>query len=503
MPTKLRVSQLGEIQSVLPMVTDTEVLPQEPLTPVEKHGEIWYKRDDTYEFAGQYGGKVRTCRHIVEKNLAAIMSRDVARCGLVTAGSRQSPQVNIVAHVAKHFGLPCRVHVPGGALSPELLAAQEAGAHVIQHYPGHNSVIVSRAQDDARSSHYVEIPFGMTCREAVHMTATQVENLPREAKRLVVPVGSGMTLAGVLEGMLRFGITMPVLGVIVGADPTDRLTTHSLGWQQRVRLVKSPLNYHQAYPDPQAPDGGPLLDPIYEAKCLPFLEPGDVLWCVGIRQTSNPDLRYEAEGPRLRSTPGMHHWEISANWAKHHLNCTLDGIKSVCGGMCCKSQTFWPPASGHRLGHDGCVHLGPNGCQLGADRPVTCHMYPLKVNSAGKWVMHHRITQGPRHMHCGANYDAGPMIIEAIYPSLVTLFGKAQADGAVEDVKNGINPILSVPPSVAAALEREEKWALENVPPEPRSAYDDGDAPAAQITVSLVRPPAPRSTAAVQTTTGS
>jgi len=26
------------------------------------------------------------------------------------------------------------------------------------------------------------------------------------------------------------------------------------------------------------------LDPIFEAKCLPFLQPGDLFWVVGIRQ---------------------------------------------------------------------------------------------------------------------------------------------------------------------------------------------------------------------------
>lgn len=31
--------------------------------------------------------------------------------------------------------------------------------------------------------------------------------------------------------------------------------------------------------------GGVRLDPIYEAKCVPFLLPGDLFWCVGIRAT--------------------------------------------------------------------------------------------------------------------------------------------------------------------------------------------------------------------------
>ena len=75
-------------------------------------------------------------------------------------------------------------------------------------------------------------------------------------------------------------------------------------------------------------------------------------------------------------------------------------------------------------------------------------------------------------MHCSFNYGTGPMVIEAIHPSLVLLFGKEEADKAVEAVRNGLDPIIKVPKSVSDALQREEAWSLENVPPEPRSAYD-------------------------------
>ncbi|KKK60758.1 hypothetical protein LCGC14_3021180, partial [marine sediment metagenome] len=32
--------------------------------------------------------------------------------------------------------------------------------------------------------------------------------------------------------------------------------------------------------------GGIKLDAVYEAKCIPFLEPGDLFWIVGIRRTA-------------------------------------------------------------------------------------------------------------------------------------------------------------------------------------------------------------------------
>ncbi len=244
-------------------------------TPVEEHGGFLVKRDDLFMIAGVPGGKVRSCWALSQG----------AEGGLITAGSRQSPQVNIVAQIARRLGLPCRVHVPSGELTPELSAAQTAGAEVIQHAPGYNNVIIARAREDAKARGWREIPFGMECVEAVEATASQVANLPfGEFKRLVMPCGSGMSLSGVLLGMLRSGHTFPVLAVQVGADPTKRLDEFApKNWRELVSLVKSPLDYHDHAPTTRL--GDLELDPVYEAKCLPFLQEGDLLWSVGVRQT--------------------------------------------------------------------------------------------------------------------------------------------------------------------------------------------------------------------------
>ena len=135
------------------------------LTPLQQVGNFLVKRDDLFEIAGVRGGKARTCW---------VMGQGAP--GLVTASSRRSPQANIVAHVAKALGVPCRVHVPAGKLEPELVAAQAAGAAVIPHLPGHHSVINRRARDDASARGWQVIPFGMECREAVQQTAAQARS---------------------------------------------------------------------------------------------------------------------------------------------------------------------------------------------------------------------------------------------------------------------------------------------------------------------------------------
>ena len=204
--------------------------------------------------------------------------------GLVTAGSRSSPQVNIVATVGASIGVPVIVHTPQGELSPEVVAAQNKGAKVIQHKAGYNNVIIARARQCAKDNGYTDIPFGMECQEAVTQTRQQVKNIPNDVARIVMPVGSGMSLAGVLHGLQDWGLFIPVVGIVVGASPTKRLDRFApLFWQKMVTLVPSGLDYKTSAPNSDW--NGIRLDPIYEAKCTPFLKPQDLFWIVGIRET--------------------------------------------------------------------------------------------------------------------------------------------------------------------------------------------------------------------------
>ena len=266
------------------------------LTPIENHGEHWVKRDDTFDVFGQRGGKVRTCLSLAERGIGNGMG------GLVTAGSRHSPQVAIVAAIAQRLGVPCRVHVPTGEITPETEFAKVCGAEVIRHTPGYNTVIKSRATLDAAESGWVDIPFGMETQEAVEQTAGQVSNVNVLAKagvinRVVVPVGSGMSLCGVMEGLYRCGSRLDVLGIVVGANPIKRLNRYG-GWDwrfngllemrmagtgKRMDLEVGATNPSYGSPPETSWLGDLELDHVYEAKCIPFLEADDLLWVVGKR----------------------------------------------------------------------------------------------------------------------------------------------------------------------------------------------------------------------------
>ena len=240
------------------------------LTPIISLDGTYIKRDDLFEVAEVCGGKARTCWHLAQG----------AR-GLVTAGSRYSPQIAIVASIAAKLGLPCHVHVPTGQSTPMIDLAISKGAEVIRHSPGYNGVIVSRAREDAKTTGFTNIPFGMECEEAVVQTASQVANIPTDVKRLVIPVGSGMSLAGVLTGLRQHNLQIPVLGIVVGADPTKRLNKYApLFWPTIVTLVKSRYDYSDSC---SARIGDITLDGHYEAKCVEYVQPQDLFWIVGRR----------------------------------------------------------------------------------------------------------------------------------------------------------------------------------------------------------------------------
>ena len=248
-------------------------------TPVSMPaGDIWVKHDDTYTFAGVNGGKVRTC-----VAMATVNPNPPTQGGLITAGAAHSPQVNIVAHVGAALGLPVRVHVPDRRNpTPELIDAARHGAVIIGHRPGYNSVIKARARNDAATRPgWVHIPFGMECWEAVQQTAYQTGNLP-DCRRVVMAVGSGMSLAGILWGTQDR--MLPMLGVTVGADPTKRLDTWApAGWRDRVTLVDTDTPYNR--PADITDWWGKTLDAHYEAKAAPYVTPGDCFWIVGLRST--------------------------------------------------------------------------------------------------------------------------------------------------------------------------------------------------------------------------
>lgn len=252
------------------------------LTPVEQHGEYFAKREDLWTRSGASGAKSRLMFKLAEERNAA---------GIITAGARISPQIERAALVARALGIPARLHTAEGKPTPEIQTCRDAGATVLQHQAGRLSVIKARLREDSEAHpDWLTVPFGVGLEEYAEDVAAQVANIPADVKRIVVPCGSGMSLAGILRGLERARIACDVLAVRLGHDPADYLekfTTAAM--RARVTFADAVQGFDEHSPVTEWQ--GIELDPMYEAKCIPFLAPGDCLWCVGIRESSKPGVR--------------------------------------------------------------------------------------------------------------------------------------------------------------------------------------------------------------------
>ncbi len=253
------------------------------LTPITKVGHLWVKRDDSFRVAGVCGGKARTCLYLARR------AQEHGATGLVTACNMHSPQAAIVAAIAQSMNMDCLVYVNKHSKpTPEVELARQYGARVLLAESTYDSVAELRAHQFVHSLRFVHerpwvlIPFGMKCQEAVEQTAKQVKGIPYTVKRIVVPVGSGMSLCGVLKGLQECKRDIPVLGVSVGRDPRSTIRMYGpKDYAQMCRIVTSNMAY--GTPASQTLLGNIELDAIYEAKALPYLRLDDLFWCVGHR----------------------------------------------------------------------------------------------------------------------------------------------------------------------------------------------------------------------------
>ena len=240
------------------------------LTPVEYTNGIYFKREDYFKIGNVNGGKART---------AMVLCKE-AKNGIVTAGSRYSPQIKIISELAKIKKLPFIAVTPIGKITEELQFAIDNNAKLNQIKMGFNNNLISKAKKISEELNYSYIPFGMECDEAVNQSKFQVQNIPNKIKNLVIIIGSGMTLSGILHGIEYYKKNIKnIIGIIVGANPEKRLNKYAPeNWKEKVTLIKSKYDYHQKCNDI-------LFDlkfnQTYEAKALSFLNKGDLFWIIG------------------------------------------------------------------------------------------------------------------------------------------------------------------------------------------------------------------------------
>lgn len=266
-------------------------------TPVELVDNIWFKREDKYAPYGDdfiSGGKIRQCRDLVERNLDYI--HEFCDSTIATAASIHSPQSPIVARVAKEFDLHCIIGfgnttIEGALKNIPMQWCHELGAElvVLSESQGFNNVLYANLKKLEKERPFFPILFGyaaQTHRESiVGRIAEQVQNIPPEVSCVYVPVGSGVTLAGVLEGKRKYDSSFSVVGLQpFGYDRTKSVSTicEGMTWEYDYEFRKGKYPYAKLH---SRSIMDIELDMIYESKSFDMVEwkkdGSELFWIIG------------------------------------------------------------------------------------------------------------------------------------------------------------------------------------------------------------------------------
>jgi 1-aminocyclopropane-1-carboxylate deaminase/D-cysteine desulfhydrase-like pyridoxal-dependent ACC family enzyme len=200
-------------------------------------GPLYFKRDDLVGF-GVAGNKARPLEFLLGDALAG------AADTLVTAGAPGSNFIGAAALAARVCGLECEILIAGPApparstLPVTLELARRSGAALnftgadrddLDHLVGKH---VSKLRADGRTPYPVPrggatpvgaLGFASAARELADQLAAAGLNDPV----VVLPTGSGASLAGFLAGRAALGATWPTYGVSV-SRPAARIGTEVL-----------------------------------------------------------------------------------------------------------------------------------------------------------------------------------------------------------------------------------------------------------------------------------
>jgi len=130
------------------------------------------------------------------------------------------PQCEIVSNLAEYYGVKCYVVMPlGEDTKITSVIKNNLNTMLLQPYSrgGYQNVLSSYCKKFAQKTNSYLIPFGMQTIKNVKLIAKECENIPKEVKRIIVPVGSGMTYCGILQGLVDFNrYDVELVGVITG-----------------------------------------------------------------------------------------------------------------------------------------------------------------------------------------------------------------------------------------------------------------------------------------------
>jgi 1-aminocyclopropane-1-carboxylate deaminase/D-cysteine desulfhydrase-like pyridoxal-dependent ACC family enzyme len=247
------------------------------LTPVVLETGLYVKRDDLFSIqvaAPLSGGKLRQCLLMLE---GLTVSR------LMSAASIHSPQSAIVAYVARHLGLPCRIFVGGKQETASLTLARSFGADIVRCPTGRHTVLFAKARGLRRDGDFI-VPFGMRperpSRSFYEVCGAQIRNIPSHIHTIVIASGSGVTATAVAYGLWNERRTHQRIAMInLGPDrryqvlrTLREINQASARWAESENVIHafqlSQRNRFRYESQVQFQLGEITLHPLYEAKAF-------------------------------------------------------------------------------------------------------------------------------------------------------------------------------------------------------------------------------------------
>jgi 1-aminocyclopropane-1-carboxylate deaminase/D-cysteine desulfhydrase-like pyridoxal-dependent ACC family enzyme len=255
------------------------------LTPCQ-HFEFYAKREDLACFqdeATPSGAKVR--------QYAAMVARAPDNAVLAVGCSAASAMQVYVAALGEQLQRPAYIAVPRRKQRhPCTEWCVKHGAIIIETVPGYPSVFRARIRERMKELGLIAVRWNV--RAAALDTAEQVANVPPDARRIVVPNGSGLTAAGIIGGLWQLGRQDVEVHLISTHDTVGtraqvlKLVLKYFGEeavkQARVSWRAQTMPYQRAVHNVRLADGM-LLDPFYAAKAACYCLAEDVLWITGRR----------------------------------------------------------------------------------------------------------------------------------------------------------------------------------------------------------------------------
>ena len=266
------------------------------LTPIEKHNEILFKRDDLFcSYGDVNGGKVRQTINLIKKHKPK---------GVIAAVSVHSPTGPVISRVAKYYNIPCIIAVGGTKKEnldklPMMKLTKKWGGDIrIVAGHGMKNVVSSRMKTIQKEVGYFDMDFSKHIFSDGDLmfdtNSYQVQNIPNELDALVVSLGVGIQFSSILKGIKRYNKKEKrIIGVQVGPDRRKLIDSYLN--QNPLYEERFNINY-ELHQDTTAYSkvveykiNNFYLDDIYEGKAYKWLlnnldlNKKILFWCIGRR----------------------------------------------------------------------------------------------------------------------------------------------------------------------------------------------------------------------------